>query len=74
MCTLTRQMRASAVATIKAAGYVPEIVIGRHVKVRWIDHTGRRRQLIQPATPSDQRALLNSRSVLHRLLSGAVST
>jgi hypothetical protein len=57
-----------AVTLLRSHGLVPKVSNGgKHVRVRWFDH-GRRYTLIVPASPSDQRARLNSRAVLRRIL------
>jgi len=57
-----------AVVLLQDRGFVPTVSNGgKHVRVRWFDH-GRRYTLYVPASPSDQRARLNSRAVLRRIL------
>jgi hypothetical protein len=59
-----------AVEMLAARGFIPIVSNGgKHIKVRWFDQ-GRRYTLIVPRSPSDQRARLNSRAVLRRLLRG----
>jgi hypothetical protein len=68
MTPRARELVDDAVAILMANGFTPSVSNGgRHLKIRWHDH-GRRFTLIVPASPSDQRARLNSRAVLKRIL------
>jgi hypothetical protein len=57
-----------AVTLLQAHGFTPTVSNGgKHVRVRWFDQ-GRSYTLFIPASPIDQRARLNSRAVLRRIL------
>lgn len=57
-----------ALARLAAAGFVARVEHGRHLKVRWTDHAGRRWLLIVPRTPSDWRTGRNTRATVRRLI------
>jgi hypothetical protein len=57
-----------ALSLIRAAGFEPNIVRGRHLKIYWVDHLGHTQCLVVSYTPSDWRARTRSRAVLRRLL------
>jgi excinuclease UvrABC helicase subunit UvrB len=61
------EVLSQAIRILTEHGFMPVIEQGRHIKVRWFDGE-RQQQLIVPCTPSDHRALLNSRSVLKRII------
>jgi hypothetical protein len=51
-----------ALTTLRAHGFKPVIVQGKHYKLRW-DDNGRRRTFIVARSPSDSyRAIYNSRA------------
>jgi hypothetical protein len=57
-----------AVEMIRAAGFEPRVVRGKHWKVDWLDRQGRRLRLVVAFTPSGQSARTKSRATLRRLL------
>jgi hypothetical protein len=57
-----------ALATIRAAGFEPNIVRSRHWKIRWVDRQGRTRLLVVAFTPGGRKARMQSRAILRRLL------
>jgi hypothetical protein len=61
------ELVSQAIRILTEHGFAPFVEQGRHIKVRWFDGE-RRQQFIIPRTPSDHRALLNSRSDLRRIL------
>jgi hypothetical protein len=66
--TRATELVRDAVALLRAHGFAPTVSNGgRHLRIRWLDQ-GRRYTLVVPRNPSDQRARLNSRAVLRRIL------
>jgi hypothetical protein len=57
-----------AVEMVRAAGFEPSITRSRHYKVSWVDQYGRTRLLVVAFSPSKQRAQVQSRAILRRLL------
>jgi hypothetical protein len=57
-----------AIASVRRAGFEPQIKRGRHFKVRWTDHCGHKHQIVVAVSPSDHRAFENNRALLRRLV------
>lgn len=58
----------STLIALKDRGIVPEVVEGKHIKVRWAVNGGETRTLVVPRSASDFRAARNSKAELARLL------
>jgi hypothetical protein len=56
-----------AIDTIIAAGYVPTIVINKHVKIYW-HQNGHQNMLVCSVSPSDRATIWASRARLRRML------
>jgi hypothetical protein len=61
------ELVSQAIRILTEHGFTPVVEQGRHIKVGWFDGE-RWQELIVPRTPSDHRALLNSRSHLRRII------
>jgi hypothetical protein len=57
-----------ALAALRAQGIAATVEHGRHIKVRFTNAQGKRCLLVVAFSPSDRRAIKNSRAVLRRLL------
>jgi hypothetical protein len=53
---------------VRAAGFDPEVANGRHFKVTWFDHGGRRHIIVVSRSPSRARALNNALGDVRREL------
>jgi hypothetical protein len=60
-----------AVAIVVARGFTPTVSNGgKHYKLSWLDHGRRRHVLVISQSPSNQKARVQSRAILRRLLNG----
>ncbi len=65
---MRHQILEEALDTIRAAGFEPSVVRGKHWKVSWVDRSGRVRLLVVSFSPSARRTRVQSRTTLRRLL------
>jgi hypothetical protein len=58
-----------AISILGDRGYAVDLDLdGAHLKVRWLGRNGRQHLLVLSRSRSDRRTVLNSRTVLRRLL------
>jgi hypothetical protein len=65
--TRSEELVADALALLHAHGFVPDVSMGRHIKIRWLD-AGRRYTLVISRSPGTSYARQQSKATLRRLL------
>ena len=60
------------VASVRRAGFEPQIKRGRHFKICWFDDHGHKHTIVVSVSPSDHRAFHKNRALLRRLIRKSV--